>query len=91
MQAGHTAARRAGVSVVVGTDGDRPEGSAREGGGNRNGSGFLVRGRAGRGRGRRRRGGVPGSERVQWRGLERIGAEWSGVERSGAEWSGVEI
>ena len=69
------AARRAGVSAVVGTYGDRPEGSAREGGGrsggNGNGRGFGVRGRAGGGRGRKRGGGgVPGSERVQWSGAE---------------------
>ena len=63
MQAGHPVARRAGVSAVVGTDGDRPEGSAREGGRssgrNVNGSRFGVRGQAGQGRGRIRRGGVP--------------------------------
>ena len=41
-------------------------------------------------RGRHRGGGVPGSKRLQWSGVERSGAEWSGVERSGAEWSGVE-
>ena len=77
MRTGHLAARRAGVLVVVGTDGDRTEGSAREGdgssGGNGNRSGSRVRGRSGRGRGRKRRGGVPGSERVQWRGVERGG------------------
>ena len=32
MRAGHPAARRAGVSAVVGTDRDRPDGSARKGG-----------------------------------------------------------
>ena len=78
VQKGHLAARRAGVSEVVGTDRDRCEGSAREGGGssggNGNGQGFGVRGRAGRGRGRKRGGGgVPGSERVQWSGVERGG------------------
>ena len=74
MRAGHPAARRAGVSTVLGTDGDIPVGSTREGGGNSggngNGSGFGVRGRSGRGRGRKMRGGVPGSERVQWSGAE---------------------
>ena len=74
IRTGHPAARRAGVLTVLGTDGDRPVGSAREGGGNssrnRNGSGFGVRGRAGRRRGRKRRGGVPGSKRVQWSGAE---------------------
>ena len=78
MRAGHLAARRAGVSAVVGTYGDRPEGRAGEGGGssggNGNGSGFGVRGRAGQGRGRKRIGGVPGSERVQWSEVERSGA-----------------
>ena len=81
VQKGHPAARRAGVLAVVGTDGDIPEGSAREGGGSsdRNGNrrGFGVRGRSGRGRGRKRgRGGVPRSERVQWSRVE-----WSGAGR----------
>ena len=74
VRTGHPEARRAGVSAVVGTDGYRPEGSARKGGGssggNGNVSGFGVRGRVGQGRGRRRRGGVPGSERVKWSGAE---------------------
>ena len=75
MQAGQPADRRAGVSVVVGIDGDRPEGSAREGGSSSggNGNGFGVRGRAGQGRDRNRRGGVPGSERVQWSGVDQGG------------------
>ena len=71
---GHPAARRAGVSPVVGIDGDQPEGSAGEGGGSSGGTGsgfvFRVRRRTGRGRGRNRGGGVPGSERVQWSGAE---------------------
>ena len=65
---GHLAARRAGVLAVVGTDRDRTERSAREGGGssggngNGRGFGFGVRGRAGRVRRRKRGGGgVPGS------------------------------
>ena len=74
MRTGYPATRRAGVLAVVGTGGDIPEGSAREGGNNSgrnvNGSGFGVRGRAGRGRGRKRREGVLGSERVQWSGEE---------------------
>ena len=41
-------------------------------------------------RGRHQGGGVPGSKRLQWSGVEQSGAEWSGVERSGAEWSGEE-
>ena len=75
MRAGHLAARRADISAVVGTDGDRPEGIARKGdgssGGNEIGVGF--RRRSGRGLGRRRRGGAPGSERVQWSRVERGG------------------
>ena len=38
VQTGHPTARRAGVSAMVGTDGDRPEGSAREGGGSSDGN-----------------------------------------------------
>ena len=72
MRSGHPEARRAGVSEVVGIDGDIPEGSARKGGGSSGGNGVRVRvrGRAGRGCGRRGRGGLPGSERVQWSGVE---------------------
>ena len=73
MRAGHPAARHAGVSAVLGTDGYRPRGSARKGVIIKGGSGAGVRGRDGWGSGRRRRGGVPGSERVQWSGLERGG------------------
>ena len=75
MRADHPADRRSGVSTVVGTDGDRPEGSARKGSGSSggNGNGFGVRGRAGQSRGRRKPGGAPGSERVQWSGVERGG------------------
>ena len=90
MQAGHLAARYAVFLAVVVIDGDIPEGSARKGSVSSGGNGVGVRGRAGQGRGRRRRGGVPGSEWLQWSGVERIGVEWSGVERSGAEWSGAE-
>ena len=54
MRAGHPADRRAGVSAVVRTDGDRSEGSARKGGGISGGNIVGVRGQAGRGRGRRR-------------------------------------
>ena len=75
MRTVHLAARRAGVSAVVGTYGDRPEGRAREGGGSSGGNGnrrgFGVRGRARRGCESKRRGGVPGSERIQWNGVER--------------------
>ena len=76
MRTGHPAARRTGVSAVVGTDGDILEGSAVEGGGNSGGtgngggSGFGARGRTGRVHGRNRGGGVSGSERVQWSGVE---------------------
>ena len=77
VRTGHPAARRAVVLAVVGTDGDRIEGSAGEGGGGSsggtgNGGGFRfgVRGRTGRGRGSNRGGGVPGSEQVQWSGAE---------------------
>ena len=77
MQTDHPAARRAGVSEAVVTDGDRTEGSVREGGGssggNRNGSRFGVRGKSRRGCGRKKIGGVPGSERVHWSGVERGG------------------
>ena len=79
VRTGHLAARRAGVSSVVGIDKDRPEGSAGEGGGsssgtrNRSGFGFGVRGRTVRGCGTNRGGGFPGSERVQWIGVERGG------------------
>ena len=65
VRTGQPAARRAGVSTVMGTDGDRLEGRAGEGSGSndRTGNGGRfgggVRGRTGRG------GGVPGSERVQ--------------------------
>ena len=43
-QAGHLEARRAGVTAVVGTDGNIPEGSAREVGSSSGGSVFRVRG-----------------------------------------------
>ena len=42
IQAGHPAARRVGVSAVVGTDGDRPGGSARKGGGSSGRNGNRV-------------------------------------------------
>ena len=76
MQAGHPAIRHVGVSAVVETDEDRPEGSAREGVGSScgNGSGFGVRGRSGRSRRKKRIGEVPGTERVKWSGVERSGA-----------------
>ena len=66
----HPAARHAGVSEVVGTDGDRLEGSGGGGrgrsGGTGNGGRFGggVRGRTGGDRGRNRGEGVPRSERV---------------------------
>ena len=75
MQTGHPVARHAGVSAVVRIDGNRPEGSTREGGGssggNRNNRGFRFRGLAGRVHRRKRRGGFPGNEQVQWYGVER--------------------
>ena len=46
MQAGHPAAGSVGVSEVVGKDGDRPEVSARKGGGSSGGNGVGVRGQA---------------------------------------------
>ena len=76
---------------MVGTDWDRLEGSAGEGGGSSGGTvnggvlGGGIRGRTGRGRGRNREGGAPGSERVQWSGLERgrqrlnLDFIWSGI------------
>ena len=75
MRAGHPAARRAGVLEVVVTDWDRPEGSTRKGCGRSDGNvnGVRVRGRARWGREMRRRWGVPGSEQVQWIGVERGG------------------
>ena len=62
------------MEVVV-TDRDRPEGNAKKGGGSSDGNGVRVgvRGQAGRDRGRRGQGGVPGSERVQWSGVDRGG------------------
>ena len=69
--------RRTGVLAVVGTDGNRLKGSAGEGGGiignTVNGGGFRggFIGQTGRGRGRNRGGGVPGSKRIQWSGVER--------------------
>ena len=86
VRTGHPAARRAGVSPVVGPEGDGPEGRAGEGGGSSGGSvngsgyGFGVRGRTGRVCGRKRGGGVPGSERVQWSRVERSGAGWRMTE-----------
>ena len=77
VQTGHPAARRAGVSAVVGKDENKLEGSAGEKGGssgvtsNGGGIGFGNRRRTGRGLGRKRGGGVPGSERFQWSGVER--------------------
>ena len=78
MRAGHPAARSAGVSDLVGAGGDRPGGSAEKGGGVSdkigNGDGVIggVDQGADQGRGRRR-GGVSGSKRVQWSGVERGG------------------
>ena len=66
-------------SAVVGTDRDRLEGSAGEGGkssgvtGNGGALGGGVRGRTRRVHGRNRGGGAPGSERVQWIWVERVG------------------
>ena len=66
-------ARRTGVSEVVRTDRDIPEGSARKGGGSSGGNGVGFRGQARQGHRRRRQGGVPGSERVQWSRVEQGG------------------
>ena len=77
MRTGHPEASRAGVLLVVGIDGDRPEGSAREGGssssGNGNRSRFGFIGQSGRGRRRKRRLGVLGSEQVQRSRVEQGG------------------
>ena len=101
MQSGSEAAGDTGPKDMVGADGDRLEGGQGNGGGKgrrRIGGGgggggagvdrLGLRSRSrhtGGERGRHWGGGVPGSKRLQWSGVER-----SGVERSGAEWSGVE-
>ena len=73
MRAGHSAARSAGVSAVVGAGPDRPGGSAETGGGINDEIRDRIRGGVGqvskRGR-RRRQGGVSGSKRVKWSGVE---------------------
>ena len=61
MPAGHPSARRAGVSAIVGTGGDRPGGNAETGRGISGEFGDRVRGGVGWGHGRRRQGEVPGS------------------------------
>ena len=76
MRAGHSAARSASVLAVVGAGRDRPGGSAETGGGIDDEVGDGVRGGVGRGAERdrgRRQGGVSGSERVQWIGVEQGG------------------
>ena len=73
MQEGHPAARRAGVLAVVGTGGDRYRGSAETGSGISGKIGYGVRRGVGRIHGRRRRGVVPGSERVQCSRVDRGG------------------
>ena len=73
MQAGHSAARSAGVSEVVGAGLNRPGGSKETGGGINNEIGDRVGGVFGQvaERGyRRRQEGVSGSKRVKWRGEE---------------------
>ena len=66
--------------VVAGRN--RPGGGKETGGGFNDEIGDGVGGGVGQGteRGRRRRGGVSGSERFKWIGLERSGAEWSRAE-----------
>ena len=74
IRAGHPVARSTGVSEAVGLVRDRPGGSVKTGGSiidDEIGDGF--RGGFGRGSKRdcgRRRGGVSGSEQVQWSGVE---------------------
>ena len=87
LRKGHQEARRAGLLSVVGTDGGQLERSAREGGnsnssssggaGNEDVYGLGVRDRRHNGRdcGRNRGGGVPGSKRVQWIGVEQGGGQ----------------
>ena len=75
MRAGHPAARSAGVSEVVVAGGDRPRGIAETGGGisNKIGDRYVFKGGVGQGDDQgsgRRRGGVSGSEWVQWSGVE---------------------
>ena len=75
MQAGHSAARSAGAPAVVGAGRNRPGGGEETGGGVNNEIGDRVGGGVGQEteRIRGRRGGVSGSERVKWSGLERGG------------------
>ena len=73
-----------GIQEVARTDGDRLEGSQREGGssirsgeaGNEGVDGLGFRGRRRNGRDRKRHGGggVPGRKRLQWSGVEQSGA-----------------
>ena len=73
MQAGHSTARSVGVSAVVGAGRNRPGGVDKTDGGVNDKIRDRVGGGVGRGtkRGRGRRGGVSGSERVKWSGMER--------------------
>ena len=98
VQEGRKTAGCTGTKAVVGSDGDRLEGGQGEGGSKGRSGGACFDGHILRVRGRHTRwdcerqrgGGVPGSKRLQWSGVEQSGTEWSGVERSGAEWSGAE-
>ena len=84
MQAGHSAARSAGVSAVVGSGRNRPGGGKETGGGVNNEIGDGVGGGVRRGTERgcwSRRGGVSGSERVKWSGMERGGGQMSDQPR----------
>ena len=69
------AARREGVSVVVGIERNRLGGGEETGGGDNDeiGAGFGGGGRRGIEWGLGRRGGISGSERVEWSGMERGG------------------
>ena len=78
MQTGHQLTRGMGVSVVVVAGRDKPGWSAEIGGGisDEIGGGDGVRGGVGQGADwghRRRQGGVSGSNRIQWGGVERGG------------------
>ena len=88
VQGGSKTAGGTGPKEMVGADGDRLEGGQGKGGskgrriggggGSRvEGIGLGARGRhTGGDRMRHQGGGVPGSKRLQWSGVERSGAEW---------------
>ena len=71
LREGHSAAGSEGVSSVAGTGRYRLGGGEKAGDGGKDGIGVGIGGRVGRGieRGLGRRGGVSGSEQVEWSGM----------------------